>query len=192
MVRRDFLKNSALVAATAALYSPLSAASSDDSTEKKIIAIVSESAHETGYISALEKGDKADEVIILGSDRLSTMHTLASAIENNKGSLFCGLLAPSDHALLNQVAMSKGIAFVSETAHTPSNTGISHTENTFAMLSVKKAFDQFASLNTDKYGAALSSYHTIGAHNTVATAKQTDFVSEHTAKNAFVSFVLKA
>ena len=125
MVRRDFLKNSALVAATAALYSPLSAASSDDSTEKKIIAIVSESAHETGYISALEKGDKADEVIILGSDRLSTMHTLASAIENNKGSLFCGLLAPSDH-------------------------------------------------------------------DTVATAKQTDFVSEHTAKNAFVSFVLKA
>lgn len=192
MVRRDFLKNTALVAATAALYSPLSAANSDGNTNQKMIAIVSESAHETGYISALEKGDKVDEVIILGSDNLNNMHRLASALGSNKGATFCGLLAPSDHALLSQVAMSKGIPFVSEAAHIPSNTGISHTENTFAMMSVKKAFDQFASVNTDKYGMALSSYHTIGTHNTVAMAKQTDFTSDHTAKNAFVSFVLKA
>jgi len=190
MVRRDFLKNTALVAATAALYSPLSAA--DDTAKQKIVAIVSESAYETGYISALEKGNKANEVIVLGSDNLNNMHILASVIASNKGATFCGLLAPSDHALLSQVAMSKGIPFVSEAAHTPSNTGISHTENTFAMMSVKKAFDQFASAHTDKYGMALSSYHTLGTHNTVATAKQTDFVSEHTAKNAFVSFVLKA
>lgn len=192
MVRRDFIKNTALVAATAAMYSPLSATSLDDSVNQKIIAIVSESANETGYISALEKGNKVDTVIILGSDNLKNLHTLSSAIENNNGSIFCGLLAPSDHALLNQAAMSNGASFISETAHTPSNTGVNHTEKTFAMMSVKKAFDQFAAINTDKYGKALSSYHTIGAHNTVATEKQTNFASDHTAKNAFVSFVLKA
>ncbi|WP_295052478.1 hypothetical protein [Sulfuricurvum sp.] len=192
MVRRDFLKNTAFVAATAAMYSPLSAASSDESANQKIIAVVSESAHETGYVIALAKGNKVDEVIMLGSDNLKNMHTLASAISSNKGSTFFGLLAPSDHALLNQVAMSNGASFVSETAHTPSNIGVRHTENSFAVMSVKKVFDEFASANTDKYGMALSSYHTIGAHNTVAIAKQTDFASEHIAKNAFVSFVLKA
>lgn len=192
MIRRDFIKNTTLVAATAALYSPLSAASLDDGANKKTIAIVSESAHETGYIRALEKGNKAVEIITLGSDNLNNMHRLASAIGSNKGVTFCGLLAPSDHALLSQVAMSKGISFISEAAHTPSHTGVSHTENSFAMMSVKKVFDQFASINTNKYGMALSSYHTIGSHNTVATEKQTNFASNHTAKNAFVSFVLKA
>lgn len=190
MIRRDFLKSSALVAATAALYSPLSA--SEDTAERKIIAIVSESAHDTGYISALEKGDKADEVIILGSDHLSTMHTLVSALENHQGSLLCGLLTPSDHAILTHVAASQGKRFVSEAAHIPSAEGVNHTENTFAMMSVKKAFDQFASLNTDQYGIALSSFHTIGAHNSVSTEKQSNFASDHTAKKAFVSFVLKA
>lgn len=190
MIRRDFLKNSALVAATAALYSPLSA--SEDTAQRKIIAIVSESAHETGYISALEKTDKADEVIILGSDHLNTMHTLTSAIDNNQGSLLCGLLTPSDHAILNHVAMTKGKGFISEAAHIPSAEGVNHTENTFAMMSVKKAFDQFNLINTDQYGIALSSFHTISTHNSVSTEKQSNFASDHTAKKAFVSFVLKA
>lgn len=192
MVRRDFIKNTALVAATAAIYSPLSAASLDTNAHQKIIAIVSEAAHETGYKSALEKGNKVDDVIILGSDSLKNLHTLAAAIQNNKSSMFCGVLVPSDHALLTQVAMSNGSSFVSETAHTPYNTGVNHTEHTFAMMSVEKVFDQFAAIPTDKYGMALSSYHTIGTHNTVATEKQTNFTSSHSAKNAFVSFVLKA
>lgn len=192
MVRRDFIKNTALVAATAALYSPLSAASLDANTKQKIIAIVSEAAHETGYKSALDQGNKVDDVIILGSDNLKNLHTMASAVQNNKGSVFCGLLVPSDHALLSQVAMSNGVSFVSETAHTPSNAGVQHTENTFAIMSVKKVFDQFAAISTDQYGMALSSYHTIGTHNTVSIEKLSNFVSDHTAKNAFVSFVLKA
>lgn len=190
MVRRDFLKNTALVAATAALYSPLSAA--DDTAKHKIVAVVSESARETGYENALAQRNKVDEVILLGSDHLKNMQILDSAISSNKGSTFCGLLAPSDHALLSQVVMANGSSFISETAHTPSDLGINHTENSFATLSVKKVFDQLSSLNTEQYGVLLSSYHTIGTHNTVATAKQIDFKSDHTAKNAFVSFVLKA
>lgn len=192
MVRRDFIKNTALVAATAVIYSPLSAESLDSNAKQKIIAIVSEAAHETGYKSALDKGNKVDEVIILGADNLNNLHTMATAIKNNKGSVFCGLLVPSDHALLSQVAMSNGVSFVSETAHTPSSAGVHHTENTFAIMSVKKVFDQFAAISTDQYGMALSSYHTIGTHNTMSIDKQTNFASDHSAKNAFVSFVLKA
>lgn len=192
VIRRNFLKSSAVAVATAALYSPLSAAGFGDSANQKKIAIVSESAGETGYIHALAKNNKMDDVIILGSDRLENLHTLSDVLEKNKGALICGLLENSDYALLNHAALSNGAKFVSETAHTPSNAGISHTENSFASMSLKKAFDQFSSLNTDQYGIALSSYHTTGAHNTVATSKQVDFVSDHTSKNAFVSFVLKA
>lgn len=191
MIRRDFLKSSALVAATAALYSPLSAAGVEESYFKTI-AIVSESAKETGYQNALSKSNKVDDVIVLGSDRLENMHTLSALMQKNKGALLCGVLVPSDHALLSHVATANNAKFISEIAHTPLNSGTQHTENTFAHMSVKKVFDEFASLNTDKYGIAVSTYHTVGGHNTGATTKQTDFVSDHTTKNAFVSFVLKA
>lgn len=192
MVRRDFLKNSALVAATAALYSPLSAAGLSDSDEHKVIAIVSESANETGYKSALSNANKVDDLILLGSDKLENMRTLSAVMEKNKGTLFCGLLAPSDYAILSHVAIATNAKFISEIAHTPLNSGIQHTENTFAHMSVKKAFDEFAQVNADRYGIAVSAYHTIGTHNTRAMEKQTNFASDHTAKNAFVSFVLKA
>lgn len=192
MVRRDFIKNTALVVATGAIYSPLSAMSLDNSVNKKIIAIISESANDTGYKSALDKGNKVDDVIILGSDSLKNLHTLASAIQNNKGSMFCGLLVPSDHALLSQVAISDGATFISEIDHIPSNSGVNHTENRFAMMSAKTVFDELSAIPTDKYGIILSSYHTIGKHNTVKTEKQTNFASDHTVKNAFVSFILKA
>ncbi|MDD3597307.1 twin-arginine translocation signal domain-containing protein [Sulfuricurvum sp.] len=192
MVRRDFLKNTALAAATAAVYSPLSAATFGKEAQQKVIAIVSESAYETGYRSALEKGGKADEVISLGTDGMNNLYTLTRAIENNPRAIFCGLLTPSDHVLLNHVAMTNSLSFVSEIAHTPVYSGIAHTESTFAMTSAKKAFDQFASLNTDQYGRVLCSYHTSGTYHTSAMAKQVDFVSDHASKNAFVSFVLKA
>lgn len=192
MIRRDFLKNSALVAATAALYSPLSAAGLNDNDEYKVIAIVSESANETGYHSALSRANKVDDLILLGSDRLENMRILSTVMEQNKGTLLCGLLAPSDYALLNHAAIANNAKFISEIAHTPLNSGIQHTENTFAHMSVQKAFDEFAQVNADKYGIAVSAYHTIGGHSTVKTEKQTNFASDHTAKNAFVSFVLKA
>lgn len=191
MIRRDFLKSSALVAATAALYSPLSAAVVEDSYSKTI-AIVSESAKETGYQNALSKSNKVDDIIVLGSDRLENMHTLSALMQKNKGALLCGLLVPSDHALLSHVATANNAKFISEIAHTPLNSGTQHTENTFAKVSVKKAFDEFASLNTDKYGIAVATYQTVGGHNAGTITKQTDFVSDHTTKNAFVSFVLKA
>lgn len=192
MIRRDFLKSSALVAATAALYSPLSAAGVEDTTYAKTIAIVSESAKETGYQNALSKSNKADDIIVLGSDRLENMRTLSALMQKNKGALLCGVLVPSDHALLSHVATANNAKFISEIAHTPLSSGTQHTENTFANMSVKKAFDEFASLNTDKYGIAVSTYHMVGGHNTGTITKQTDFVSDHTTKNAFVSFVLKA
>lgn len=192
MIRRDFLKSSALVAATAALYSPLSAAEMEDTTYSRTIAIVSESAQETGYQSALSKSDKVDDVIVLGSDKLENMHTLSALMQKNKGTLLCGLLVPSDHALLSHVATVNNAKFISEIAHTPLNSGTQHTENTFAKMSVKKAFDEFASLNTDTYGIAVATYQTVGGHNAGTITKQTDFVSDHTTKNAFVSFVLKA
>lgn len=192
MIRRDFLKNSALVAATAALYSPLSAAGVEDTTYSKTIAIVSESAKETGYQNALTNSNTVADIIVLGSDRLKNMLTLTDVIQKNKGALLCGLLVPSDHALLSHVVTANSAKIISEIAHTPLNTGTLHTESTFANMSAKKAFDEFASLNTDQYGLAVSTYHTVGGHNTGAATKQTDFVSDHTTKNAFVSFVLKA
>lgn len=190
MIRRNFLKGSA--AATLALYSPLSAVGFDDSANQKKIAIVSQSAGETGYIHALKKSNKMDDVIILGSDLLKNLHTLSEVIEKNKGALLFGLLQNSDYALLSHASLSNGAKFVSETAHTPSDFGITHTENSFVSMSLKTAFHQFASLNSDQYGIALSSYHTTGAHKTMATSKQNNFVSQHTSKNTFVSFVLIA
>ncbi len=188
MIRRRFLQGSAV--AVAAMFTPLTAAGfSVDATQKKI-AIVSEAAHETGYINAV--ANKIDDVIILGSDRLENLHLLSAVMEKNEGAVFFGLVAPSDYAILHHAAAANGAKIVSETAHTPSESGISHTENSFTRLSVKKAFDYFAPLNTDQYGITLSSYHTTGLHNTLSVAKHVNFVSHHASKNAFVSFVIKA
>jgi hypothetical protein len=188
MVRRRFIQGSAV--ALAALCTPLSALGFNTAAAKKKIAVVSEDAYETGYVNAVST--KVDEVVVLGADRLENLRILSAAIENNRGTVFCGLAVYGDYVLLHHVAAAHGATIVSETAHTPSQTGISHTENTYAGLSVKKAFDTFASLNADQYGSALSSYHTVSPRNTLSALKQVSFVSNHTTKNAFVSFVINA
>ena len=188
MIRRRFLQGSA--AAVAAMFTPLSAVGFTADAAKKKIAVISEAADETGYVNAVST--KVDDVVVLGTDRLENLHLLSAAMKNNEGALFCGLVLPGDFALLHHVAAANGATIVSETAHTPSESGISHTENTFTGLSVKKAFDTFASLRADQYGAALSSYHTVGPYKTQSAAKQVRFVSNHTTKNAFVSFVINA
>lgn len=189
MIRRTFLQGSAV--AVAAMCTPLSAAAfTVDAGKKKKIAVVSETTHETGYVNAVST--KVDDVVTLGSDRLENLHMLSAVMKENSGALFCGLVAHSDYALLHHVAAAHGAKIVSETAHIPSHKGVSHTENSFTGISVKKAFDSFASLKSNQYGTALSSYHTIGSHNTLPVAKHVNFVSNHTTKNAFVSFVIKA
>ncbi|WP_345974379.1 hypothetical protein [Sulfurimonas sp. HSL3-7] len=188
MIRRTFLQGSA--AAVAAMCIPLSAAGFGIGSTKKKIAVVSEAAYETGYVNAVST--KVDDVVVLGSDRLKNLHILSAAMKENRGTLFCGLLVHSDFTLLHHVAAAHKAKIVSEAAHTPSHNGTSHTENSFASISVKKAFDTFSSIANGQYGTALSSYHTLGPHNTLSVAKQIDFVSNHTTKNAFVSFVIKA
>lgn len=193
MIRRAFLKGS--VAAVAAVCAPLSAEGfiSDSSRQKKI-AFVSKSAGETGYINALSNGNspKTDDIVLLGSDKLENLTTFSNVMEKNKGALICGLLEQSDYMLLHHIATSNGAKLIAETTHTPTDSGMRHTENSFLKMSVKKAFDQFVEVNTNHYGLALSSYHTLGVSTTSADAKQMSFVSNHTAKNAFVSFILNA
>ncbi len=188
MIRRTFLQGSAV--AIAAMCAPLSAAVFTVDAVKKKIAVVSETAYETGYANAVST--RVDDVVILGSDNLENLHILSAVMKENGNAVFCGLVTHSDYALLHHVAVAQGAKMVSETAHIPSHKGISHTENSYAGISVKKAFDTFASTGSPQYGAALSSYHTLGSHNTLSVAKQIDFVSNHTTKNAFVSFVIKA
>lgn len=193
MIRRAFLKGS--VAAVAAVCTPLSAEGfiSDSSSQKKI-ALVSANARETGYINTLSKNNnpKIDDIITLGSDKLQNLTTVAEVIAHNQGALICGLLEQSDYLLLAHITASNGIKIIAETAHTPVEMGTRHTENSFLTMSVKKAFDQFADVNTDHYGMVLSSYHTLGLNTTVTDATHMSFVSNHTAKNAFVSFILNA
>lgn len=193
MIRRAFLKGS--VAAVAAVCAPLSAEGFiTDTTRQKKIVFISEAAGETGYMSALSKDNstKTDDIVLLGSDKLQNLTTFSEVMEKNKGALICGLLEQSDYMLLHHIAALHGAKFISETAHTPVDRGMRHTETSFLKLSVKKAFDQFVEVNTDQYGMALSSYHTIGLYTTADDAKEMSFVSHHTAKNAFVSFILNA
>jgi len=181
MVRRTFLKGSAV--ALSAICAPLSVFGAEDKSDVRMIGMVSESAGMTGYTDILSS--KLDEMIVLGTDRLKNMNTLLLAI-------FCGLMEHSDYAILSHVASISRARVVSEVVHMPSNGVINHTENSFANVSVKKAFDSFASLDACQYGVALSSYHTTGLLNTHRVSKQIDFVSKHTTKNAFVSFIIKA
>ena len=193
MIRRAFLKGS--VAAVAAVCAPLSAEGFiSDSRSQKKIAFVSKTAGETGYINALSQGHstKTDDLIVLGSDKLQNLTTFSEVMKNNKGALICGLLEQSDYMLLHHIAAVNGAKFISETTHTPADQRTRHTENSFLTLSVKKAFDQFVDVHTNQYGMALSSYHALGLNTTVADAQHMSFVSNHTAKNAFVSFILNA
>ena len=194
MIRRAFLKGSAATVATV-VCAPLSAEGFiSDSINQKKIAFVSEMAEDTGYINAVSKDNsrKVDDVVILGSDKLQNLMTFSEVMKKNKGAMICGLLEQSDYVLLHHIASLNGAKFISETTHTPSNIGIRHTENSFLKMSVKTAFEHFAEVNTHHYGMVLSSFHTLGLNTTITDVKQMSFVSDHTAKNTFVSFILNA
>jgi len=188
MYRRDFMKHTALAAAAAALSSPLAAAGAEGIDGGKLITVVSACADETGYADAPAKGD----VLRLGSDRLENFRLLAAAIAENSGATFCGLVAPSDYALLQQAAMPARVSFISEITHMPSASGMNHTESTLSATTMKKVFDHIDALTTDRYGPALSAYHTVIGLKAAAGARHHDFTSGHFAQNAFVSFVFKA
>ncbi|WP_345984539.1 hypothetical protein WCX49_07815 [Sulfurimonas sp. HSL-1656] len=188
MYRRAFMKHAALAAAAAALSTPLAAAGAGGSEGGKLITVVSACADETGYAGAPDAGD----LIRLGSDRLANFRLLAAAIAENKGATFCGLVAPSDYALLQQAAMPARVSFVSEITHMPSASGMNHTESTLSATTMKKVFDHIDTVPTDRYGMAVSAYHTVVGLNAAAVAKRHDFTTGHFAQNAFVSFVFKA
>ncbi|WP_345971919.1 twin-arginine translocation signal domain-containing protein [Sulfurimonas diazotrophicus] len=188
MYRRAFMKHAALAAAAAALSSPLAATGAEGNEGGRLITVVSARADETGYVDAPDAGD----LIRLGSDRLENFRLLAAAIAEHRGATFCGLVAPSDYALLQQAAMPARVSFVSEITHMPTASGTHHTESTLSATTMKKVFDHIDALSTDRYGMAVSAYHTVVGLKAAAVAKRHDFTTGHFAQNAFVSFVFKA
>lgn len=192
MLRRDFLKHSALAGATAALSSSLSASALGSDANTKKIAIVSQIADETDYVKALERFENVERVVALGADRLENFNTIVSLIEENRGSVLFGMVEPSDYLLLNQVMGSFNAKWINETAHMPIDGGTRHSETSSARLSLKTAFSHLDPSVDHSYGHLISSYHAIGSHPSVSVSKEGDFLSSHAAKNPFVSFVIKA